>query len=148
MRYPRLLGAKDARLLGRGLARADLDRDGREDFVVSHLEQPVSLLFNRTPKSGGWLAVRLVATSTTREAIGARVTVVDGEWRRVHFLTAGDGYMASNQRQLIFGIGTAQTVGPLVVHWPSGHVDRFTEVPHDCELVLLEGATQLMRIPR
>ena len=56
--------------------------------------------------------------------------------------------MASNQRQLIFGVSDGEGVGPLVVHWPSGHTDRFEEVPQDSELFLLEGAAQLVRIPR
>ena len=134
-------------LLGRGLARADLDRDGREDFVVSHLEQPASLLFNRTPKCGGWLAVRLVATSTTREAIGARVTVADGEWRRVHFLTAGDGYMASNQRQLVIGLGARDRVESLLVEWPSGESTTIKDVAANGELVIVEGRVGAMRLP-
>ena len=134
-------------LLGRGLARADLDRDGREDFVVSHLEEPASLLYNRTQKRGGWLAVRLVATSTAREAIGARVTVVDGEWRRVHFLTAGDGYMASNQRQLVIGLGARKRVKSLLVEWPSGETTKITDVAADGELVIVEGRARAMRLP-
>ena len=134
-------------LLGRGLARADLDRDGREDFVVSHLEQPASLLYNRTQKRGGWLAVRLVATSTAREAIGARVTVADGEWRRVHFLTAGDGYMASNQRQLVIGLGARKRVKSLLVEWPSGESTKFTDVAAGGELVIVEGQTRAIRLP-
>ena len=135
-------------LLGRGLARADLDRDGREDFIVSHLEQPASLLYNRTQKCGGWLAVRLVATSTAREAIGARVTVADGEWRRVHFLTAGDGYMASNQRQLVIGLGSRRRVESLLVEWPSGETTKITDVAAGGELVIVEGRTRAMRLPR
>ena len=135
-------------LLGRGLARADLDRDGREDFIVSHLEQPASLLYNRTQKRGGCLAVRLVATSTAREAIGARVTVADGEWRRVHFLTAGDGYMASNQRQLVIGLGSRRRVESLLVEWPSGETTKITDVAAGGELVIVEGRTRAMRLPR
>ncbi|MDP7277042.1 MAG: ASPIC/UnbV domain-containing protein, partial [Planctomycetaceae bacterium] len=61
--------------------------------------------------------------------------------------TAGDGYMASNQRQLIFGTGSAKTVGPLEIHWPSGRRDRFDTVPIDCELILVEGR-QPARVPR
>ena len=35
-------------------------------------------------------------------------------------LTAGDGYQASNERQLIFGLAQSKEVDELSVHWPSG----------------------------
>ena len=134
-------------LLGRGLARVDFDRDGRDDFVVTHLEQPVALLANRTAETGGGLAVRLVATSTSRDAIGARVTVVDGDWQRVHYLTAGDGYMASNQRQLVIGLGDRKRVGTLRVDWPSGESTVLRGVQAGGELVIVEGRAGAVRLP-
>ena len=135
-------------LLGRGLARGDFDRDGRDDFAVSHLQQPVALLVNRTQEAGQWLAVRLVATSTARDAIGARVTVVDGEWTRTRHLTAGDGYQASNQRQLTIGLGDRRSVELLRVDWPSGRSTALHDVRAGGELVIVEGRGRGHRLPR
>ena len=135
------------KLLGRGLARVDFDRDGREDFVVTHLEKPASLLANRTARTGAGLSVRLVATTTSRDAIGARVTVSDGDWRRVHFLTAGDGYMASNQRQLVIGLGERKRVATLTVDWPSGTSTVLRDVEAGGELVIVEGRAGAVLLP-
>jgi len=137
----------ERKLLGRGLARVDFDRDGRDDFVVTHLEQPVALLANRSAETGEGLSVRLVATTTSRDAIGARVTVTDGDWRRVHFLTAGDGYMASNQRQLIIGLGDRKRVGMLKVDWPSGTSTVVRDVEAGGEVVIVEGRAGAVRLP-
>jgi len=140
----------ERKLLGRGLARLDFDRDGRDDFVVTHLEQPASLLANRTVESGCGmgLAVRLVATSSARDAIGARVTVTDGDWSRVHYLMAGDGYMASNQRQLVIGLGVRNRVATLRVDWPSGSSTELRGVGVGAgELVIIEGRSEAIRLP-
>ena len=135
-------------VLGRGMARLDYDRDGRDDVAISHLESPVSLLANRTPEPGQFLAVRLVATSTARDAIGARVTVRKGAWRRSRQLTAGDGYLASNQRQLVFGLGSHVTLDELTVEWPSGHSTRLQDVSAGREVVVVEGRDRLIELPR
>ncbi|GIS58056.1 MAG: hypothetical protein CM1200mP2_02810 [Planctomycetaceae bacterium] len=58
-------------VVGTGLARGDFDRDGRPDFAVSHLDDPSAVLANRTEAAGHWLAIRLVARRSARDAIGA-----------------------------------------------------------------------------
>ena len=88
-------------LLGRGVATADLDRNGRADFVVSHLDAPVAVLANTTTRVGNYLGIQLRSINGQRDAIGATVTVVvggDNPRHLVRQLTAGDGYQASNQR--------------------------------------------------
>jgi len=135
-------------LLGRGLARGDLDRDGREDFVISHLDDPVAVLVNRTERAGNWLAVRLVARNSARDAIGAQVTVRTGSTKQVHQLTAGDGYQASNQRQLVIGLGGAQRVEELTVSWPSGQTTRIESIEAGGEVVVIEGVGTAWRLPR
>ncbi|HEX6985662.1 MAG TPA: FG-GAP-like repeat-containing protein, partial [Planctomycetaceae bacterium] len=87
--------------LGRGLARLDWDRDGRDDFAVSHLFEPVSLVTNRSPSAGRSLALRLVGAGA-RDAIGATVRVTAGGRTWTKQLTAGDGYQCSNERRLTF----------------------------------------------
>jgi hypothetical protein len=134
-------------VLGRGMARLDWNRDGLNDVLISHMDAPVALLTCTSPSHGHFVAIRLRATTTARDAIGTQLILGAGDRRLYRQQTAGDGFMASNQRQLIFGTGTATTVGPLEVRWPSGRVDIFDRVPVDCELMLVEGH-QPVRIPR
>lgn len=135
-------------LRGRGLARLDFNRDGRDDFVVSHLDSPAALVANHTRHAGHFLALRLHGTRSARDAIGARVTLSTGSRRWAGQLTAGDGYMASNQRQIIFGLGDSLVAEEIVVEWPSGLRQRWAEVPADGELILIEGRDEMARLPR
>jgi hypothetical protein len=142
-----MLGAYFSRaLLGRGLARLDWNRDGREDFVVSHLDAPVSLLSNQTPGAGHFIAVRLRGVVSDRDAIGATVRVAAGATTRVGQMTAGDGYEASNQRQLVFGLGNVAHVEKLTVRWPSGLEQTFRDLPADQEIIVVEGSPRATRL--
>ena len=133
--------------LGRSLARLDWDRDGREDVAVSNLDSPAALVTNRTADVAHFLAVRLRGTVDSRDAIGATVTVTAAGQTWMQQLTAGDGYQASNQRQLIFGLGTREQVERLSVRWPGGSVQTFGTVPTDRELLLIEGAATILPLP-
>lgn len=134
------------KLLGRGLARLDWNRDGREDVIVSHLDSPAALLTNRTVSAGHFLAITLRGVECSRDAIGTIVRLTsDGRtWSRQ--LVAGDGYHASNQRQLIFGLGAHDRVDTMTIRWPSGLSRTFTSPPVDEQLLAIEGRTQLVRM--
>ncbi len=136
------------RRLGRSLARLDWNRDGREDFAVSFLDRPVALVTNQAQLTAHFLSVQLRGTRSSRDAIGAMVTVERPEWKHVRQQTAGDGYQASNERQLIFGLG--YTAAPVTVHimWPSGTMQTWQHVPVDSELILVEGDSTYHARPR
>ena len=133
---------------GRGLARLDFNRDGRDDFAVSALETPVALLCNQTGRAGHFLAVQLRGVSSSRDAIGAVVTIDVGGRRQTQWLNAGDGFHASNERQLTFGIGRATRVDRMTVSWPSGLVQDFSDLPADQEFILVEGSAGATTIAR
>lgn len=133
-------------VLGRALTRLDLNRDGREDFAVSHLDAPLALLRNDSHDAGHYLTLRLVGVTCDRDAIGATVTVqTSADRKRVRQLTAGDGYQSSNQRQLVFGLGDATRVTTLRVQWPSGTMQEFNDLAVDRELILVEGRDIVQR---
>lgn len=126
--------------LGRGLARLDWNRDGRMDFAVSNIGQRASLVTNESTDVGHFLNVRLHAATTARDAIGTDVEVIteDGRWWKQ--LLAGDGFMASNERLLQFGLGARQNVTRLEVEWPSGARTTIPNPPIDVTLELYEGS--------
>lgn len=132
--------------LGRGLARLDWNRDGLDDFAVSHLGTASSLVTNVTPSHGSFVTIRLRGIESSRDAIGAQVTVSVGQRRLVRQLVAGDGYQASNQRQLTFGLGAAKAIESLEVRWPSGAEQSWSDLPINAEFLLLENDSQLHRM--
>lgn len=126
--------------LGRGLARVDWNRDGRDDFAVSHLKEPAGLLTNQTPTPGHFLSLQLCGTQSSRDAIGATVEITVAGQKIVKQLTAGDGYHASNERRLLFGIGEATRVEQLSIRWPSGVFQSWSDIPAGTFATLVEGS--------
>lgn len=133
--------------VGRGLAKLDFNRDGREDFVVSHLDAPAALLANASTQTGHFLAVELRGVKSSRDAIGAQATLVAGGRRRTQWLTAGDGYMASNERRLVFGLGAEARVETLQIRWPSGLQQEFADLAADQTLLIVEGSPRALQSP-
>jgi hypothetical protein len=127
------------RYLGRGLARLDWNRDGREDFVVSHMNSPAALLENQTPDTGHFLALELRGVQSSRDAIGATVKLQSGARKWTTQLFGGDGYQSTNQRQLVFGLGQESKVDELEIHWPSGARQSFRSLSVDCKILVIEG---------
>ncbi|HVX13469.1 MAG TPA: FG-GAP-like repeat-containing protein [Pirellulales bacterium] len=132
---------------GRGLARLDFNRDGHDDFAVSAIETPAALVSNQTPAAGHFLSVQLRGVRSSRDAIGAVVTVRVGRREQTKWLNAGDGYHASNQRQLVFGLGRARRVDRLSLFWPSGLVQEFTDLEGDREWIFVEGTPRPSPLP-
>jgi hypothetical protein len=131
---------------GRGLARLDWNGDGRDDFAVSHLDEPAALLTNTSPGSGGTIAFLLKGTSSARDAIGTVVEVTVAGERHVAQLTAGDGYEASNERVVTIGTGNADFVEEIAVRWSSGRIEKVADLPTRSRWVLIEGWERFLRL--
>lgn len=120
------LGVDDAQA-ARGLAVFDYDGDGDEDLIVSNVFR-APYLYENTDGAGAWLQVELEGTLSNRDGLGASVTAwTDGVPHAK--LKHGAQYLAQNLVPVHLGLGAASTVDSLVVRWPSGHVDRFEDVP-------------------
>lgn len=136
-----------AKHLGRGLARLDYNRDGLDDFGISHLDSPFALIKNETVEHGSFLSIRLVATSTARDAIGTILRVTSAGGVRTHQLTAGDGYMASNERRLTIGLGDVQGDCTVEVDWMSAESEAFGSIKVNSRVVLIEGSGRSFEEP-
>jgi hypothetical protein len=130
------------------MARIDWNGDGREDLVVSHLETPSALVTNETRATGHYIAVRLRGVRSARDAIGTIVTLSSGDRHWVQQLTAGDGYHASNERRLVFGLGSATRVDEIELRWPAGESQSFRALRADVEWLLIEGRPAEVDLPR
>ncbi|MEX1232861.1 MAG: FG-GAP-like repeat-containing protein, partial [Planctomycetaceae bacterium] len=138
----------DGRYLGRGMARLDWNRDGKEDVAISHIEAPAALVTNTSPTTNRFFSLQLRGVDSSRDAIGTTVTVKAGEQTQHQQLTAGDGYQASNERQLTFGLGAHSQIDECTIRWPSGLEQRFVDIAADQFWLAVEGNSELVAMPR
>jgi tetratricopeptide (TPR) repeat protein len=128
----------EGQYLGRAVAKIDWNRDGAEDLIVGTLDSSTALLTNRTASEGKFIALQLVGIISAREAIGATVEVKTSDRTWSKQLVAGDGYQASNERQMIFGVGAADMVD-IAIRWPSGQSEVYANVPTAAFWTAVEG---------
>jgi hypothetical protein len=132
------------RYIGRGLAWADYDNDGRPDLVYSHVAGPVALLHNQTETTNNWLTLELVGDGkkSNRNAIGARVEIEYGGQRQVRFINGGGSYLSANERRVLAGLGSAGRAERVIVTWPSGRKQEFRDLEARHWYRLSEGQEQ------
>ena len=112
----------------RGLAWGDFDRDGRVDLVVTRLNQPAQLLWNRTAGAGNWIGFDLRGARSNRDGIGAWVEVETEQGKQWDRVAGWSGYGCSSSHRLHFGLGSAARAGRVRVQWPSGRVTEMRDV--------------------
>ena len=131
--------------LGRGLAVADLNNDARPDLVATHRTGLPRLLINESG-SGSRFCLRLVATGSQRNALGARVTITDGQSSVTRTLHGGGGYLVANQQKLWFVAPKDGQIDSLTIEWPSGNTQRLQNFTPSLLMTFVESDGQQPRV--
>ena len=134
-----------------GAAWGDYNDDGFLDLAVAHCKntnaspQPNNSLFLNEGNDNNWIKVRLQGIVSNASAIGAVVRIkatIDGEevWQ-MRDVNGQSGYCGQNSLTLHFGLGDAQQVDSLLIHWPSGINMALTNQSADTTLFIVEDIT-------
>ena len=125
--------------VGRGATWADFDGDGNVDLVVVDTSGPPHLLRNGGGTGNHWLKLDARLPGGTRTAIGARVTVVTGARSQFQDVIGVNGYLSQGDTRAHFGLGAADKVDRVLVRWPDGRTDSWTDVRADQILRVEQG---------
>ena len=111
------------KIIGRGLAAADFDNDGRMGVAINTIGGPLVLLQDTGPV-GHWLEVSLQGFQA-----GAVLTATLPNGRSyVQELHAGSSYLSSEDPRAHFGLGSATVVTRLTIRWPDGRVTHLANL--------------------
>jgi hypothetical protein len=125
----------------RGLAVGDYNNDGRVDVLVGNNGDAPVLLRNNAGADHHWVGLTLRGTGCNRDAVGATITWSAGGTKRSRYKSSGGSYLSSHDMREVLGLGTVTTLDWIEIRWPSpsGRVERFTSVPIDRYVTIVEG---------
>lgn len=131
----------------RGLAVGDFNNDGAVDVLIAVNDGPPLLLRNNAGGANHWLGLALEGRKANRDAVGARVTYQAGDLVRHRMKVGGGSFLSSHDPRLVLGMGKRTKMDWVEVKWPgpSEIVERFTDLPIDRYVTLVEGTGKPLR---
>jgi tetratricopeptide (TPR) repeat protein/peroxiredoxin len=145
---------------GRSFTLADIDHDGRLEIVLKNRNAPqLRVLKNVVGELPPAIAFRLegawgddpqinlssgsARNKSSRDAIGAEVTIETEGGRHTRTLRAGSGFLSQHSKDVFFGLGNAKGTVRASIRWPSGLVQDLGEVPANHRIWVAEGAAPM-----
>jgi hypothetical protein len=125
----------------RGGAFGDIDDDGDPDAVIVNIDDVPSLLRNDAAW-GNWIGLRLVGTRSNRDALGARVVITAAGGRRTKEVHTSGSFLSSSDPRLLFGLGEATRADEILVRWPSGREEEFSNLAAGSYHLIVEAPSR------
>jgi enediyne biosynthesis protein E4 len=125
--------------VGRGLAYGDFDRDGDVDLLMTTNNGPAALFRNDQTAGNRSLRLRLIGTTSNRDAIGAVVRVTHGGTTQMRTVKSGSSYLSQSELPVTFGVGRRDVVERVEMAWPNGRTDEFKNVTTGRAYECVEG---------
>jgi hypothetical protein len=124
---------------GRGLATADFFNDGEVGIAVNCRGDYPELLHSDGANTNHWLEVLLIGTKSNRDGTGSVLKLTSEGFVQTVQATGGTSYMSASDPRIHFGLGKRSKIESLSITWPSGQVDKLTNVPVDAIVAVKEG---------
>jgi hypothetical protein len=75
------------------------------------------------------------------------VIVATGQGRQIAQRLGGGSYLSASDGRLHFGLGRSNLIHLVEVRWPSGRLDRWTDLPADTGYLICEGDPLIKPLP-
>ncbi len=130
----------------RAVVNGDYDNDGDLDLFINATQANTRGLYRNelnTGTNGNWINISLEGSISNRSAIGAKVRVkatVNGQsmWQRRDVSTQ-NAFCGQNDLRVHFGLGDATIIDSLMIEWPLGLVEIYSNISSNQFLQYTEG---------
>jgi len=126
------------KMVARGLAYGDFDRDGDLDVLFTSNGGPAYLFRNDGGNRNHWLQLKLAGTKSNRSAIGAVVRVTSAGGTQSQTVHSGSSYCSASDLALTFGLGKDTSASSIEIDWPSGTRQKLANIAANQHLVVKE----------
>jgi enediyne biosynthesis protein E4 len=134
--------------VGRSAAYADVFNDGRLDVLLSTNGGATHLFRNvANGKANHSVRFKLIGTKSNRDGIGAVVRVTSADETQTQMLKSGSSYLAANELVLTFGLGQLAKGDSVEIRWPSGQLDKLSNVNAGQTVMVTEGKGATKSVP-
>ena len=124
--------------VARATAYADIDNDGFLDVLLTTNAGP-AYLFHNEGGTNHSLRIKLVGSKSNRDGIGAVVRVSSGSDKQWKMLRSGSSYLSQSELVLTFGLGTHAKADAIEIQWPSGQLDKLSNINAGQTVTVQEG---------
>jgi hypothetical protein len=127
-----------------GAAYADLDNDGDLDLIINNINAAAEILENQqaqqTDKTkNNFLKIRFKGLETNKFGIGSRVEAYRNKEQIIQENFTSRGFQSSTAPEVHLGLGEIRTLDSLKIIWPSGKIEKFTNVQANQTLTVNES---------
>ena len=116
---------------GRASAVIDTERNGRPDLLVSKFNSEFEYYRNDSPQAGNYLLIDLDTSNNPLLApngFNARLVLTAGGQTMQRYQNGSPSYLATSDLIVHFGLGGAEIIDEIKIHWPRGYVTTLTDV--------------------
>jgi len=115
--------------MSRALLLGDFDGDGDQDAVVANNRSAARVLRNENRTGHSWLVLDLVGIGGRRDTFNSRVLVEAAGRTFLREVRSAEGFLGSNDPRLFLGLGTAERVDRVEIHWVDGALQVLENLP-------------------
>lgn len=122
----------------------DINDDGLID-IYGHISEPINNvgylddeIWINTSIGNNFVKFNLIGTASNSNAVGAKLEIFGAFGYQQRIVKGGESYGIVNSFQQHFGLGQHDIIDSLIIHWPSGINQKFTDISANDTYVIEE----------
>lgn len=134
-------------LSSRSAIMADLNNDGTLEVIVTNNNEPLQIFENVGDHKHHWVGFDLFGANSFTQVSGARISIQAGDSILRRTARIRQGYLASGDTRLHFGLGNNDAPIDVTIQWPDGTESFFSELKANAYYAVDKAGNSVTPIP-